>query len=120
MSLLLVVWPAAGTTAFALLVYQDTTYPEGFAGAVEYVRLTHAVLGGVMIGWFVTLFRLAPLVARIPTIWVAMTTGLVVWFVSDTTYSVTSGFWENAVLNIVVAVLLAPPLLALRPRAART
>jgi hypothetical protein len=66
------------------------------------------------------MFCLAPFVARDPTVWVATTTGLVAWFVSDTTYSVTSGFWENAVLNIIVVAVLAPPLLALRPGAARS
>jgi hypothetical protein len=35
-----------------------------------------------------------------------------VWFVLDTALSLVSGFWPNAVLNVVLAVLFAVPLAA--------
>jgi hypothetical protein len=35
-----------------------------------------------------------------------------VWFVTDTVLSLATGFWQNAVLNVVLAVLFAVPLAA--------
>lgn len=39
---------------------------------------------------------------------------LVAWFVPDTLYSLASGFWPNAVLNSVFALVFALPLWATR------
>lgn len=116
-SLVLPALPAVGAAAFALLVYQDPALPGDFSGeAASYVRLTHAVLGAVMAGWFVTMLVLAPLVATSRRVWLAVATGLAVWFVPDTLYSLASGYWSNAVLNLAVLALLLPALVALRPR----
>jgi hypothetical protein len=32
------------------------------------------------------------------------------WFIPDTSYSLISGFWQNAVLNLAFAMLFALPL----------
>ncbi|MGA1411228.1 MAG: hypothetical protein ACO37W_15995 [Prochlorotrichaceae cyanobacterium] len=32
------------------------------------------------------------------------------WFIPDTAYSIVSGYWQNAVLNIVFLSLFAAPL----------
>jgi uncharacterized membrane protein YqaE (UPF0057 family) len=37
-----------------------------------------------------------------------------VWFIADTAYSLSSGFWQNAVLNTLVLVVFAVPLAATR------
>jgi uncharacterized membrane protein YhaH (DUF805 family) len=38
---------------------------------------------------------------------------LLVWFIPDTTFSIASGFWQNAILNLVFAILFLIPLTAL-------
>ena len=42
----------------------------------------------------------------------AMVVSLLAWFVPDTALSLLSGFWQNAALNLVFAVLFALPLAA--------
>ena len=39
-----------------------------------------------------------------------MAVSLVAWFVPDTTFSLWSGFWQNAVLNLVLGVIFVIPL----------
>ena len=110
-SLVLVVWPSGGAAAFSLLVYGQREFPADFSpDAVSYIHLVHAVLGAVMAGWFVTMAAVARVGRRQPTLAIALGAGLGVWFVPDTIYSIVSGFWENAILNCAVAVLLALPL----------
>jgi hypothetical protein len=36
------------------------------------------------------------------------TVSLAAWLIPDTTLSLWSGFWQNAVLNVVLAILFAP------------
>jgi len=118
-SFVLVAWPSAGMRAFSSLVYQDQRYPADFSSeALDYIRLTHAVLGAVMVGWFLTIFLLAPLAAVHIEVWWALVGGLVAWYVPDTAYSLLSGFWPNAVLNSGIGALFAPALAGLRPRRA--
>ncbi len=38
------------------------------------------------------------------------------WYVPDTSYSLLSGYWQNALLNTVFLALFAVPLLATRGR----
>ena len=43
--------------------------------------------------------------------------GVAIWYVLDMAVSLSAGVWINAVMNTVFFVaLLAPPLIALRPR----
>ena len=44
--------------------------------------------------------------------WFTCTVSLAAWFVSDTMVSLANGFWQNAVLNAVIAILFAVPLAA--------
>jgi hypothetical protein len=111
-SLLLPLAPKAGAGAFTLMIYGDTSFPRGFsAEAVSYIRLTNAVLGAVMAAWFVTMFVLLRRLGLAPAVRSALLIGLTVWFVPDTTYSIASGYWQNAVLNSVMLALLMPALL---------
>lgn len=115
--LVLVVAPALARRGFALLVYFDpqridTLGPE----AVRYVALAHAVIGGVMVGWGVALVVVIErLVARGSRLgWNIVAASVLAWFVPDTLFSLQSGFWQNAVLNLSFALLFVLPLLALR------
>lgn len=115
--LVLVLAPALARRGFSLLVYLDPQRVDGFGPeAVRYVELSHAVIGGVMIGWGVALAALsARLVSRGSRFdWNLVAGSLLAWFVPDTLFSIWSGFWQNAVLNLTFATLFALPLAALR------
>ena len=44
--------------------------------------------------------------------WLIVAVSVAVWFVADTGVSLATGFWQNAVLNTVIAILFAVPLAA--------
>jgi hypothetical protein len=54
----------------------------------------HLLAGGSRLGWRIVAFSAAA------------------WFVPGTTFSLWSGFWQNAVLNAAFAVLFLVPLAA--------
>ncbi len=82
--------------------------------AVPYVSLVHAVLGAVMVGWGVALLLIVwgPLRRRSHEAWWTVSLSLAAWLIPDTAFSLWFGFWQNAVLNAVVAVLFGVPLAA--------
>lgn len=113
--LLLVLAPKLAAQGFSVLVYAQ---PERIAGfgkeALEYIQLAHAVLGAVMFGWGAMLLLVVRgMFARgVPGSWFVVTVSLTAWFAPDTVFSLWSGFWQNAVLNVAFAVLFAVPLVA--------
>lgn len=121
--LVLVLMPSVGERMFSLLVYATASHIQAFGPeAVAYIRLVHAVLGCVLFGWGVLFMYLAmgPVWKGSKDAWSAFAVSLLAWFVPDTAYSLLSGFWQNAVLNLGFAVLFAMPLLALRSFVAKT
>lgn len=112
---ILVIAPRLARDGFSLLVYGDTQGIAAFGPqAVEYIALVHAVLGAVMFGWgFTLLLVVRNLFAQGDTLgWQIVAISVVAWFVPDTAFSLWSGFWQNAVLNVVFIVLFAVPLVA--------
>lgn len=111
--LVLVVAPSFAREGFSLLVYGSADRIDGFGSeASDYIGLAHAVMGSVMAGWgaaLLLLLRGEPTPQLRGKLWIFVVS-LAVWFVPDTTFSVASGFWQNAVLNAVFAVLFAIPL----------
>ncbi|MEM9464362.1 MAG: hypothetical protein AAGA90_03265 [Actinomycetota bacterium] len=74
-------------------------------------HLVNAVLGGVMVGWGVTVWLVADrLLALAPReVGRIVLVGLIAWFVVDSTGSIASGGWLNAVLNVgFLGVFLVP------------
>jgi hypothetical protein len=115
--LTLVLAPTWTRQAFSLMLYASASQTEAFGPeAMRYLELVHAVLGAVLAGWGVALWYASKtLVAAGSRVgWNLVTWPLVVWFVPDTTYSLWSGFWPNAVLNTAFVLMFAPPLIALR------
>jgi uncharacterized membrane protein YhaH (DUF805 family) len=113
--LALVFAPGLSRQGFSLLVYADTERIAGFGPhPVAYIELVHAVLGAVMFGWGVALaFIIRRLFARgAPDGWTIVAASVGAWFVPDTAFSLWSGFWQNAALNLVFLVLFAVPLAA--------
>jgi hypothetical protein len=100
---------------FSMLIYSTPNHIETFgAGTVAYVSLAHAVLGAVMFGWGVALLFivLRPFHRGSWEAWQTLTISVTAWFIPDTAFSLLSGFWQNAVLNLAFAVLFAAPLAA--------
>lgn len=115
--LALVAAPALTRQGFSRLVYATPAQLDQFgAEAARYISLAHAVLGGVMAGWGAALWLIVrgPLAQGQRVGWNIVAISLGVWFVPDTTYSLASGYWQNAVLNSVFLVLFALPLWATR------
>jgi cytosine/uracil/thiamine/allantoin permease len=51
-----------------------------------------------------------PLRRRSREAWTACAISVAAWFIADMAFSLTTGFWQNAVLNVVLAILFAVPL----------
>jgi hypothetical protein len=108
-------FPDLASQGFSLLVYFDPKQLSSFGvEAVRYIALLHAVLGSVMLGWGVTLLivirKLYANGSRLG--WQIIVVSVVVWFLPDTSFSIWSGFWQNAVLNLIFLVLFLVPLVA--------
>lgn len=86
--------------------------------ARAYAAFIGQVLGAVLAGWAVLLICLV----RMPDApdpgwrWRAFALSFGGWFIVDTTASLATGFWQNAVFNLCFAVLIVPPLAVLLRR----
>lgn len=103
-------------TVFDRLLFGSAESPVRGAAALDYLKFSFGVLGAVTIGWMVALLPIAlgPLRRRERFAWSSIAWSVGVWFVIDSTFSVLSGFPENAVLNVGFVALFAIPLLAMR------
>jgi hypothetical protein len=113
----LVMAPALALNGFSLLVYFDQDRIASFGQeAARYISLAHAVLGAVMVGWGMALAVLVRTVfaAGYRASWNIVALSVGAWFIPDTGYSLASGYWQNAVLNLVFLILFAVPLVATR------
>ena len=98
-----------------MLVYSDADRIAAFGPeAVAYIALVHAVLGAVMFGWGVALLLIVRGLFARGAIegWQIVAVSVAAWFVPDTAFSLWSGFWQNALLNVVFIILFAVPLAA--------
>lgn len=82
----------------------------------EHHRFAIGLMGAVTMGWgltyiaaFKALFALEP--AKAAPIWRMMLLGSLIWFVIDSTISVATGIWMNAVSNTILLVLLLIPVI---------
>lgn len=115
--LVLVIAPTLALQGFSLLVYADPDRITSFGQeAARYIALVHAVLGAVMFGWGVALTIVVRrlFAAGYRAGWNIFAISVLAWFIPDTAYSLASGYWQNAVLNLAFLVLFAAPLIATR------
>ncbi len=113
--LVMVLAPGLTRRLFSLLVFAAPQTIDGFGALpARYIALAHGVLGAVMVGWGVALLAIlfGPFRRGSREAWVTVTVSLAAWFVTDTSLSLATGFWQNAVLNVVLAILFAVPLAA--------
>ena len=114
--LFLVVAHGLASQGFSLLVYSSSGRISEFGDeAADYISLAHAVLGAVMVGWGTALLLVlrGPMKRNVREGALIFAISLTCWFIPDTIFSVASGFWQNALLNVSLAVLFAIPLAAL-------
>jgi hypothetical protein len=115
--LALVIAPSLTRQGFSLLVYASPQSIDAFGQEpARYISLAHAVLGSVMVGWGTAMFYVTrALFARgSATAWNLIALSACAWFIPDTTYSLLSGYWQNALLNTAFFVLFVVPLWATR------
>ncbi len=82
-----------------------------------FARFTFGIIGALLaafgeLGWFVTRYAVS---RREPWAWNALAVSAIVWFVIDGIVSVWSGAAINVAFNLGFAVLLAIPLIGIRP-----
>ncbi|MFO0698607.1 MAG: hypothetical protein U0236_05215 [Nitrospira sp.] len=107
--------PDLSRSLFSLLLYRSASAVNRFASeAVSYITFVHTVLGAVIVGWGTALFFIVvgPFRRASREAWYALAVSVAVWFVSDTAFSVWSGFWQNGVLNVAMVALFVVPLAA--------
>jgi hypothetical protein len=111
----MVLAPGLIRQGFSLLFYDSPRSIDAFgSGAAAYITLVHAVLGAVMFGWGVMLLMvvIGPFGRGSREGWLMLAISTAAWFIPDTIFSLYSGFWQNAVLNLLIAALIGIPLAA--------
>ncbi len=110
--------PAFTAKVFSSLIYfrPDFIESEFTPESLKYIQLAHAVLGSVMVGWGMLLLMLAigPLRKGNRDILKYFTVSIFSWALPDTLFSLLSGFWPNALLNLALALLLLIPIVAIK------
>lgn len=108
-----IVLPNVMEAFFNVLFYSDPT-PRFAADANAYMRFAYGILGAVMVGWMVSLWFVAVGTFRRGERegWLTLTASVIVWYVVDSAWSVSVGFWQNAALNTAMLILFAIPLAA--------
>jgi hypothetical protein len=108
--LVLVLAPGFTRQGFGLLMFNNAQHINSFAPeAVAYISLVHGVLGAVMVGWALALLAVVLwLWAQAPRqAWRVVALSVGGWFVVDTSFSLSVGAWQNALLNLAFAALFA-------------
>lgn len=89
---------------FGWMLYADTQRLASFGQEpLRYIMLLHAVLGSVLIGWAVLIWWAVKRVGQHDGyLWAkAVGASVFAWAIPDTAYSLLSGFWQNAVFNLI-------------------
>lgn len=77
------------------------------------MRFSVALMGAVTLGWgFTILFLLPAIHAAGAPAWRGLTAAMLIWFVIDSAFSVSTGFVLNALSNTLLMAGLLIPLLA--------
>lgn len=104
------------TEGLIRLIYENLQGPGPLELDAPIMRFSQGVLGGVTIGWGVTvLLMLRPIIAlgdKGHPFWVAIAVGLAAWYVIDSALSIATGFGLNVVPNTVLAIGYVIPMLA--------
>jgi hypothetical protein len=81
-----------------------------------HMQFTLAVLGAVTIGWSVTLLVAIQAAHQLEqqarrSIWIGIVASIVVWYVVDSSLSIATGFWHNAISNTIISATFLIPVI---------
>ena len=112
--LAMVVIPEPISRLFALILSSSQIVNSLGESARAYHLLFQGVLGATMFGWGMALLLVVtgPFRRGSREGWTIIAVSMAAWFIPDTSFSLWTGFWMNAVLNAVFLVLFAIPLAA--------
>jgi hypothetical protein len=107
---------AIEATEGAARLYFDIINGPGDLNLDAHMRVSLAVLGGVCVGWSITLlatFQAAHALkgAAAASVWRLTVFGLITWYVIDSTLSVMTGFWINGAVNTLFFLALLTPII---------
>lgn len=109
--LALAAFPA--TDAPARIIFSSMGAPNGGAGwfASDMLRFAIGLQGSILIGWIITIFGLLRAGDRIgASAWRWVTVAVLIWFVIDSTISVSTNMTPNAVSNLAFLILYLIPI----------
>ena len=95
---------ASSAGVHALFAILDGPGPISYEPAL---RFALALMGAVTLGWGATVLAVVRGIGELPdaaalALWRGITAALLLWYVIDSTLSVATGFWRNAVSNTVL------------------
>jgi hypothetical protein len=110
----MVVTPEPVSRMFSLILSSPKNEDIFGASARAYLMLFQGVLGATMIGWSMALLLVAmgPFRRGLREGWTIIAVSMAAWYIFDTSFSLWTGFWMNAVLNTGFLILFAIPLAA--------
>jgi hypothetical protein len=81
-----------------------------------HMRFTLAVLGAVTIGWSLTLMVAIQAAHQLEqqtkrSIWIGIVASIIVWYVVDSSLSIATGFWHNAISNTIISATFLIPVI---------
>jgi hypothetical protein len=81
-----------------------------------HMRFTLAVLGAVTIGWSVTLLVAIQAAHQLEqqtkrSIWIGIVASIMFWYVIDSSLSIATGFWHNAISNTIISATFLIPVI---------
>ncbi len=86
--------------------------PTNTASFDPQARFTIGLMGAVTLGWGLTAWVLIAAAPSLPpAIWARLTAAIAVWFVLDSTISIATGYWLNAVSNTLITAAYLLPIL---------
>lgn len=99
--------PETTNANFSFLVYGNVDTLKQFGQEpYRYINYIHSLLGAIALGWGISLFYiiLKPLYHQEKDAWFGLAFSILCWFLSDTGVSLVSGYWQNAILNLVFLI----------------
>lgn len=95
---------ATSAPVYALFAVLDGPGPVAYEPVL---RFSLALMGAVTLGWGATVLAVLRGTAQMPdaqslALWRGITVAVLSWYVIDSTLSIATGFWRNAVSNTVL------------------
>jgi uncharacterized membrane protein YhaH (DUF805 family) len=107
--------PALMHQFFDQVLFASSSAQTNFDPAANaYIFFSYGILGALLIAWMVPLLSIlvGPFQHKQGWAWLAIASSVGIWFAIDSSISIGSGFWQNAVSNVGFLILFAIPLAA--------